>query len=100
MSQSRVTVTEEGAPPQTQQAQLVYDRWMLDVPKLLDVAALYGPDNLQLTREFMSKVNLCSKASHEVVQDLLTWHFILWEAHHSVSSRQCSGIHASTKIWQ
>ncbi|CAL8461773.1 g1304 [Coccomyxa elongata] len=52
----RVTVTEEGAPPQTQQAQLVYDRWMLDVPKLLDIAALYGTDNLQLTREFMSKV--------------------------------------------
>ncbi len=58
MGQSRVTIDEEGAPPRTQQAELVYDRWLLDVPKLLDIAALYGPDNLQLTRDFMSKVIL------------------------------------------
>lgn len=41
---------------QTEQAKQLYDRWLLDVPKLLDIAALYGPDNPELTRQLLTKV--------------------------------------------
>lgn len=37
-------------------AQLLYDKWVLDVPKLLDLAAIYGPDNAPLVQQLMSQV--------------------------------------------
>ncbi|KAK9909048.1 hypothetical protein WJX75_006462 [Coccomyxa subellipsoidea] len=51
-----VTIAEKGGPVQTEQAKQLYDRWLLDVPKLLDIAALYGPDNPELTRQLLTKV--------------------------------------------
>ncbi|GFR47557.1 hypothetical protein Agub_g9282, partial [Astrephomene gubernaculifera] len=47
---------DPGGPPREQQAQLLYDMWLLDVPKLMDVAVLYGTHNRQLTRTFLSQV--------------------------------------------
>lgn len=47
---------ESGAPAETQRAELLYNRWLLDIPKLLDIAALYGPDNPEVMRQFMTKV--------------------------------------------
>eukprot|EP00983_Pelagomonas_calceolata_P090206 1157391-Pelagomonas_calceolata.AAC.7 len=46
----------KGAPPDAERARCLYDRWLLDVPKLLDVAALYGPANPRLVSQFLSSV--------------------------------------------
>lgn len=35
---------------------MLYDRWVLDVPKLLDLAAIYGPDNATLMQQLMQQV--------------------------------------------
>jgi hypothetical protein len=52
----RVAAGEEGTPPEQERAALLYDGWLLDVPKLLDLAALYGPSNPGLLRRMMSAV--------------------------------------------
>ncbi len=52
----RVAAGEAGAPPAQERAGLVYNGWLLDVPKLLDLAALYVPSNPQLLRRLMSAV--------------------------------------------
>ncbi|KAF5829243.1 hypothetical protein DUNSADRAFT_16371, partial [Dunaliella salina] len=46
----------KGAPTDTERARYIYDRWLLDVPKLLDVAALYGPANPRLVNQFLNSV--------------------------------------------
>ena len=53
-----MTTGEKGGPVQTEQAKHLYDRWLLDIPKVLDIAALYGPDNPELTRQFLTKVKV------------------------------------------
>jgi hypothetical protein len=45
-----------GAPSASQQGALLYDNWWLDVPKLLDIAALYGPSNQGLVGRFMQQL--------------------------------------------
>ncbi len=59
-----MTIAGKGGPAQTEQAKLLYDRWLLDVPKLLDIAALYGPDNPDLTRQLLSKVEFFTVHRH------------------------------------
>ena len=54
----RVTV-DPGGPPNPEQAELLYGRCLLDVPRLMDVAALYGPANPGLTSKFMQQVCAC-----------------------------------------
>lgn len=44
---------KNGAPPDSERARCLYDRWLLDVPKVLDVAALYGPSNPRLVGQWM-----------------------------------------------
>ncbi|MEW5300920.1 MAG: hypothetical protein WDW36_003812 [Sanguina aurantia] len=44
-----------GLTPQ-QHAALLYDQWLLDVPKLMDVCVLYGPTNTALLKQFMQQV--------------------------------------------
>ena len=61
----RVTGEEGGAPPAQERAGLVYDGWLLDVPKLLDLAALYGPSNPQLLRRLVSAVRRSLHAEGE-----------------------------------
>lgn len=53
----RVTTGERGGPEPAEQAALLYDRWLLDVPKLMDVAALYGGANGALARRFMRQAD-------------------------------------------
>ena len=52
----RVTV-EDGGPGAKQQATMLYDLWLLDVPKLMDLAVLYGQDNATLLLQFMQQVS-------------------------------------------
>ncbi len=64
MSSVRATVeASKGGPDAQEQAQLLYNRWILDIPKLMDVAALYGRANPDLTQRFMRQVRalLCLK---------------------------------------
>lgn len=51
----RVTV-EPGGPGKQEQAAFLYNDWLLDMPKLLDIAVLYGRDNPQLVQQLMLKV--------------------------------------------
>jgi uncharacterized protein YaaW (UPF0174 family) len=51
-------------PARQEQADLLYRKWLLDVPKLLDIAALYALDNLEMTQQLMIKVR-SSMASHK-----------------------------------
>lgn len=44
------------AGTRSQNAQVLYDRWVLDVPKLLDLAAIYGPDNAKLLQQLLQQV--------------------------------------------
>ncbi|KAF8062062.1 hypothetical protein HT031_004322 [Scenedesmus sp. PABB004] len=37
-------------------AAALYDRWLVDVPKLMDLAVLYGPGNPELTRQLLQQV--------------------------------------------
>lgn len=39
----------------SQRSRLLYDRWVLDVPKLLDLTAIYGPDNAALVQQLMQQ---------------------------------------------
>lgn len=49
------------AGTRSQNAQVLYDRWVLDVPKLFDLAAIYGPDNAKLLQQLLQQV------SHELM---------------------------------
>lgn len=51
----RVTVGP-GGPAREEQAALLYNDWLLDVPKLLDIAVLYGRDNSALVQQLMQQV--------------------------------------------
>ena len=53
----RVTV-EPGGPAREEQVALLYNDWLLDVPKLLDIAVLYGRDNTALVQQLMQKVTV------------------------------------------
>ena len=35
---------------------MLYDKWLLDIPKLLDIAVLYGRDNPALIQQLMRQV--------------------------------------------
>lgn len=35
---------------------MLYELWLLDIPKLMDVAVLYGTHNLELTCKFLEQV--------------------------------------------
>jgi activating signal cointegrator complex subunit 2 len=43
-------------PPPQRRAQEIYDRWMIDVPKLMDLAAIYGPSNSGLVVRLIAQV--------------------------------------------
>lgn len=34
----------------------MYDRWLLDVPKLMDLAAIYGPTNKALVQQLIGQL--------------------------------------------
>ena len=51
----RVTV-QPGGPSAQNQASMLYNAWLLDMPKLLDIAVLYGRDNPALVQQLMHKV--------------------------------------------
>ncbi len=55
-ARSRVTPGEPHGPTLAEQAAVLYDGWLLDVPKLMDVAVLYGAANSALVRRFMRQV--------------------------------------------
>ena len=54
----RCRVTTTGTSPASQHAQMLYDKWLLDVPKLLDLSAIYGPDNALLLHQLLKQVGL------------------------------------------
>ena len=45
-----------GFPSPSQQGSLLYNKWWLDVPKLLDIAALYGPSNKSLVGQLLQQL--------------------------------------------
>lgn len=47
----------------SQRSRLLYDKWVLDVPKLLDLAAIYGPDNPALVQQLMQQVHASARIS-------------------------------------
>lgn len=49
-------VTTAGSQVSSERAQLLYDKWVLDIPKLLDLAAIYGPDNAVLVQQLIPQV--------------------------------------------
>ena len=49
-------VNTAGSSASLEHAQLLYDKWVLDIPKLLDLAAIYGPDNAPLVQQLMQQV--------------------------------------------
>lgn len=49
-------ITTAGTSARSQNAQILYDRWLLDVPKLLDLAAIYGSDNAKLLQQLLQQV--------------------------------------------
>ncbi|KAK9846540.1 hypothetical protein WJX81_006226 [Elliptochloris bilobata] len=51
-----VTTGERGGPAAAEQADALYSGWLLDVPKLMDVAVLWGGANGDLVRRFMQQV--------------------------------------------
>ena len=53
-------MVDPGGPSPPEQAELLYNRCLLDVPRLMDVAALYGPANPGLTGKFMQQVCACA----------------------------------------
>ncbi|WIA17934.1 hypothetical protein OEZ85_009427 [Tetradesmus obliquus] len=58
------------APPSPQQvAELLYNRWLLDVPKMMDLAVLYGPGSSSLTGQLLSALLLLQP---KYAQDILT----------------------------
>ncbi|GBF96800.1 hypothetical protein Rsub_09656 [Raphidocelis subcapitata] len=44
-----------GAPPPARRAAEIYDRWLLDFPKMLDLAAIYGPSNPALAARLVAR---------------------------------------------
>ena len=66
----RVTLeAKPGSPPPVRQAAMLYDLWLLDVPKLLDLAALFGTGSPKLVHRLMQQVI----AGRPVLCCLLTW---------------------------
>lgn len=61
---SKRRVNTAGSNARSQRAQLLYDKWVLDVPKLLDLAAIYGPDNVALVQQLMQQV--CKHYIHQL----------------------------------
>lgn len=59
-------VNTAGSNASSQRGQLLYDKWVLDIPKLLDLAAIYGPDNAALVQQLMQQVqkHLCQLQLH------------------------------------
>lgn len=59
-------VSTAGSNASFQRSQLLYDKWVLDIPKLLDLAAIYGPDNAALVQQLMQQVqkHLCQLLLH------------------------------------
>lgn len=43
-------------PSASQAAELLYGKWLLDVPKMMDIAVLYGPGTSQLTRQLLQQL--------------------------------------------
>lgn len=39
--------------PTAEARKMVYDKWLLDVPKLLDITAIYGPANPEIIRKLI-----------------------------------------------
>ncbi len=48
---------DPGGPPPAQRASILYDTWLLDIPKLMDIAVLYGAANRQLTSTLLRQVS-------------------------------------------
>jgi hypothetical protein len=45
-------------PSPTEVAELLYNNWLVDVPKMLDIAVLYGPSNSKLTAQWLQQLLL------------------------------------------
>lgn len=56
-----MTTGEPGGPGEAEQADALYNGWLLDVPKLMDVAVLYGRANGEHVRRFMRQARLSSE---------------------------------------
>ena len=64
---------------------MLYDLWLLDVPKLLDLAALYGTGSPKLVHRLMQQVMGADSAP--VLYHLLTWQLCM---HSSWCTACCS----------
>lgn len=51
---SKAASKQQAHPPSASQAaELLYNKWLLDVPKMADLAVLYGPSNAGLTGQLL-----------------------------------------------
>ena len=66
----RVTV-QQGGPSAQDQASMLYNDWLLDMPKLLDIAVLYGRDNPALVQQLMQKVRYSCEGAISMV--VISW---------------------------
>jgi hypothetical protein len=65
-------------PPSAQQvADLLYNQWLLDVPKMMDLAVLYGPGSSSLTGQLLQAL-LLLQPKYAQVGRLVLWLVCLW----------------------
>jgi hypothetical protein len=58
-SSSRSSSTQQQAPPSPSQvADALYNKWLVDVPKMMDLAVLYAPGSAHLVQELLHQLLL------------------------------------------
>jgi hypothetical protein len=68
-SQTTTAAAAPKAPPSPQQVgDLLYNQWLLDVPKMMDLAVLYGPGSSSLTGQLLEALLLLQPKYAQVRQ--------------------------------
>lgn len=55
-SSAAAATTQPPPPTRSQVSDLLYNKWLLDVPKMLDLAVLYAPGSSQLVQELLHQL--------------------------------------------
>ena len=71
-------------PPNQSAKDTLYDRWLLDIPKLLDLAGIYGPSNSPIITQLITNI---FTAIPDFDNDIQTF-FNLIETHPLLQSKQ------------
>lgn len=61
---------QQQAPPSPSQvAELLYSRWLVDVPKMMDLAVLYAPGSTQLVQQLLHQLLMLQPKYAQVSRD-------------------------------